>query len=377
MKQAVDTSRAQELLAKAWDNAFADPEGCRDWASQALEVSAGTEEAATAFWLLALTDWQLDKLDPVSTHLRLARQLFVQLESARGQALCAELDAALALRQGDAIRASLIHRALDSAMDPGTKPLDRFLARWQRGVFARLLGQHDKALDHYRAATESAEASRNPGALAIAHAYLGGLLLEHGRIEPALAHAEAAWSLAKHSGAGAWSLTTAAQLIVIRHAQNRPSDVLDLAQYISEQGSAHARGALAKLAVPLALAYWVAGDVDRAEAWLENGSGTQAMQGDNGIFWAWVSTRCLLARQEVGLARDLAERTVSARQAKALPYHLAQLLQAAADACTAAGDAASAQRHREAAAALFPDLANPSAAARQATGSAARVFTAA
>lgn len=352
MKQPVDTTRAQELLAKAWDNAFTDPEGCRDWASQALEVSAGSEEAATGFWLLALSDWQMDKLDPVSTHLRLARQLFVQLECARGQALCAELDAAVALRQGDAIRASLIHRALDSALDPGCKPLDRFFARWQRGVFARLLGQHDKALDHFRSATESAEASRNPGALAVAQLHLGGLLLEHARIEPALSHTEAAWSLAKHSGAGALGLAAAAQLIVIRHAQNRPADVVDLAQAISEQGAAHARGAMSRLAVPLALAYWVEGDLERAEAWLENGSSAHATQGENAVFWAWVSTRCLLERKEVGLARDLAERTIAARQGKALPYHFSQLLQAAAEACEAAGDDACAGRHRDAAAAL-------------------------
>jgi hypothetical protein len=79
----------------------------------------------------------------------------------------------------------------------------------------------------------------------------------------------------------------------------------------------------------------------------------------------------------VSLARDLAERTIVARQAKALPYHLAQLLQAAADACTAAGDPAAAQRHRDAAAALFPDFGNPASIARQATGTATKAFTAA
>ena len=350
---AISTSCAQELLSKAWEASFSNPERCREWAAQALEVSAGSEDAAWSFWLLAQADWQLDRPETVTTHFRLARAQFVQLESGRGQALCAELDAAMALRAGDAIRASLIHRALDGALDPGSKSIDRFFSRWQRGIFARLLGQYDKALDHFRAATESAEASRNAGALATAHWHLGSALLEQGRIEPALAHTEAAWSLAKHSGAGSLNAASAALLIVIRHAQGRSADVVDLAEYLSEQGQAGGGSPLRSLAVPLALAHWVAGDLDRAEAWLENGSSAHATQGDAAIFWAWVSSRCLLARKETGLARDLAERTIAARKGKALPYHFSQLLNAAADACAASGDDAAAQRHRQAASALF------------------------
>jgi tetratricopeptide (TPR) repeat protein len=349
---ASENALAVDLIARAWGCAFSEPESSRDWAAQALDVSAGVEDAATSFWLLAAADWQLDRQETVHTHLRLSRTLFVQLESPRGQALCAELDAAIALQSGDAIRASLIHRALDAAPDPGSRAIDRFFSRWQRGVFARLLGQHDKALDHFRTAVDSAEASRNPGALAVAQLHLGGLLLELGRIEPAVAHTEAARSLAQHASARTLATAASAQLIVLRHAQGRPADVVDLAQAIGDQGGTQGAGPWVRLAVPLALAFWVAGDLDRAEAWLESGSSSQALLGDNAVFWAWVSARCLLSRGEHGLARDLAERTLAARQARSLPYHLGQLMTVAADACEAAGDRAAEQRHRLAASAL-------------------------
>jgi len=336
------------LLSQAWEQSFTDPARARQAGQRALDAAGrGTEAAAWSFWLLALAEVQSLNAPSARARLHPARTLFVQHGNGRGQAMCAELDAAMALQIGDPIRASLIHRAIDIAPDPGFKAIDRFYARQQRGQFARLLGQWKPALDHFGAAREAAQASGNDGALATALAQLGSQQLELGLLDEALASSESALSLARHCGARDAITTALGSLIVVHDALGRPDMSMELARAALEQPQLQSPGALARLAVPMALAHFRAGDTDRAEAWLEGGSTASPADGDTAVFWAWLTVRCLLQRGEARYARDLAERTLMHRRDKSTPWHVVELLDAAADACDAVGRADTARIHRD------------------------------
>jgi tetratricopeptide (TPR) repeat protein len=340
-----DTS---SLLSQAWDQIHTDSVRATAAAQRALDAAGrGSEDAAWAFWLLALAEVQSSNAPAARARLHPARTLFVQHGCRRGQALCAELDAAMALQMGDPMRASLIHRAIDQAADPGFKAIDRFYSRLQRGLFARLLGQWGPALSHFASASEASRASGNEGAMATALAQLGSLQLEMGRLDDALSQGEAALSLARHCGARAAITTAVGSLIVVHDAQGRYEASRELATFALEHPQLQSPGALARLSVPLALSYFRAGDVDRAEAWLEGGSTAYAMEGDNAVFWAWLTVRCVMHRGEHRYARELAERTLLSRKDKAPAFHVVELLHAAADACDAVRRHDAAEAHRQ------------------------------
>jgi tetratricopeptide (TPR) repeat protein len=336
------------LLAQAWDHSHADPARAKLVAQMALDAAErGSEQAAWAFWLLALAEVQAMNAPLARARLHPARGLFVEHGSKRGQALCAELEAALALQVSDPMRASLTHRAIDMAPDPGFQAIDRFYAQLQRGLLARMLAQWRAAAAHFASARDAAQASRNDGALATALAQLGRAQLELGQVDEAGASAEAALSLARHCGARSAMTSAAGSLIVVHDALGRHAEALKLATESLEDPQRQAAGGLGRLSVMIALAHLRVGEIDRADAWLEGGSSVSAIDGDNAVFWAWVLVRSLLQRGESRYARDLAERTLLSRREKAPPFHLVELLHATADACAAIGREDVAQVHRD------------------------------
>ena len=336
------------LLAQAWEHSHADPARAKLIAQMALDAAGrGTEQAAWAFWLLALAEVQAMNGPLARARLHPARALFVEHGSKRGQALCAELEAALALQVSDPMRASLTHRAIDMAPDPGVLAVDRCYAQLQRGLLARMLGQWRAAASRFAKAREAAQAARNDGALATAMAQLGRAHLEIGQLDEAWSCSEAASSLGRHCGARSAVTTACGTLIVVHDAMGRHAEALQLATASLEDPQLQAAGGLARLSVMVALAHLRVGDLDRADAWLEGGSSSSPVDGDNAVFWAWVLVRSLLQRGESRYARDLAERTLLSRREKAPPFHLVELLHAAADACTAIGRDDVAPVHRD------------------------------
>ena len=361
-----DTTTLDTLLDQAWSRAYADTTESRDLALAVLDQApAGSEAAAWAQWLLALAEVHSYNAPSARARLHPARETFIKLGDARGQAMCAELDAAMALQIGDPIRASLIHRALDGARGANYKAIDRFYAHQQRGCFARSLGQWDLALKHLDTAWETAELSGNAAAVALVRAQMGSLLLEYGRLDDAQTHCQAALALAQEVGARGVVTSTAASLIVIHDALGEYEASRAQAQFLLDHPHSQVPGSLARVAVPLALSYFRAGEADRAEAWLEAGSTVTPGDGDNAVFWAWLSARCLIQRGEARLAADLAERTLTAREGRSLPFHWALLLDTAAAAHEQLGHALQSLQHREAAKRLAAHFdAVPSGASR-------------
>lgn len=352
-------------LARAWEASYLDASLARDEALRALDtVDAGSEDAAWAFWLLALADGRQGGLQSARGKLQPARLLFVQHGSARGQALCDEVEALLALAADNPGRAREIHEAIDAQDDPGYGPFDRFLAHNTRALAARDLGEHEWALTHFYEALEAAEASGNAGVHATAMCNLGGMHQELFDLEDARVYSDKALVTARNCGARRIVTAAAANLIVIHHAAGRLSEALEMARFLTEHPELQMTGALAGVAVPLALAHFAAGDIDRAEAWLEGGSNLTAAHGDGTAFWAWLSARCLMHRGEFALARDLAQRTLRARQDSELPYHRMKLMHAAADASEALADYPAALGLHRQAQALYEELVNHGLRAR-------------
>ncbi len=336
-------------LQGAWTLAFVDTPESRRLARIALDgADLSTESAAWARWLLALADVKSLNAPSARAFLHPAREWFVKHESARGQAMCAELDAAIAMQTGDAIRASLIHRALDGASKQDMRALDRFYSHLQRGSFARSLGQWDVAARHFDAAWETAEISGNAGAVAVVRNLIGALQLEYGNLEDAETQCEASLAIARELGAADAVGAASANLIVIRDALGDFEGSRALAKAMLEGPQAQVPGSLGRVALPLALTYIRSGEFDRAEAWLEVTSGSaSAGDGDGAVFWAWMTARCLIQRKQHAMAVDVAERTYAARKHRALPFHIGQLLETLAAAHEHQGNALKSLQCRE------------------------------
>jgi hypothetical protein len=323
----------EQALQEAWSRAFIDTAGSRRLARQALEAcDPASETAAWSRWLLALADVNTFNAPSARAFLYAARDWFVKHESARGQALCAELDAAMALQSGDAIRASLIHRALDGAGKQDMRAVDRFFSHYQRASFARSLGQWDLALRHLDAAWETAEISGNAGAVAVVRNQIGGMKLEYGHLDDAETQCEASLAMARELQSHEAVIAASINLIVIRDALGDFDGSRALAKALLDGPNDQVPGALARSALPLALTYVRAGEFDRADAWLEVSAGATAGDGETAVFWAWLTARCLIQRNEHAMAIDLCERVYAARKHRSLPFHLSQLLETLATA---------------------------------------------
>jgi tetratricopeptide (TPR) repeat protein len=326
-------------LIGAWESCLLDAPLARAQAELALQrVQAGSENAAWAFWLQAWAEARLVSLAAARARLQPARLLFAQHESPRGELMCDELEAMLALYGGEHDRAHQLVQAIDSQPIIEGEAFDRFFAHSLRGALSRQGAQEASALPHLVAALDAARHSHNAGVRATALFQLAACEFELHRLEAALAHADAALDEARRCGARQVVTSAAGLLIVIHHAAGRTAQALDMAEFLVDHPQLQAPAALRRAAVPIALAYLAEGDLDRAEAWLEGGSLQHPVDGDNTLFWAWLSARCLLQRGEPRLARDLVTRTLATLGGPVAPYHPMWLARAARDACSALGD---------------------------------------
>jgi tetratricopeptide (TPR) repeat protein len=321
------------LLRSAFDLAWTDAVASANQAQRAVDhAPRGSLLAGWGFWLLALADLHQKRAQEARACLAAALGLFVQQEDMRGQAMCAELDAAIALSNGDPLRAAMLHRAIDAVPDPGLSHLDRFYRAMQRAQMARRQGQHDKALGYLEAATQAAQSSGNLGAQALAQSQRAYMLTELERLEEAEAIAEASLGLARHANARSAVATAASALLLLHHLHGRASGVAEMARVLSDLPQADLGGCWSSVHLPLALASFSQGDFKRSEAWLNPGPGFSLAEGDSAVFWAWLNGRILLQKGAHGEARDLVERTLLTHGRSATLLHQRELLHVASEA---------------------------------------------
>lgn len=359
-------SPAAGLIRRAHDAAYLDAVAARSAAVQALDAAEpGSPDAGWAHWHLALADIRTGAPATARKNLARAREIFAAQGSRRGLALCDEVDAIAARRDGDVGRCRALHDAIDAGEDPCYDDFERFVALNSRAITAKWLGESDRALTHFYDALGAAEASGNAGARITALGNLGGYHQDLFNLEDARSLCEQALAAAREAGARSMVTTAGANLLLIHRAEGDRERLRATLNYLLDHPEDQLPGALTRISLPIALAYLEIGEIDRAESWLSSGAIAPVADGDGLRFWAWLCARCQLARGDAAAARELAERTLRSRRAEpGLPFDLMELLLVASDACEAVGDPAAALGHARRAHEVYQELVGHSARAR-------------
>ncbi|MDQ2779749.1 MAG: GGDEF domain-containing protein [Pseudomonadota bacterium] len=285
----------------------------------------------------------------------------------RRSVLCDEVQA-IGLRRGGESRASaLLQDEIDQRVGLPTDPMYRFLASNSRGITAKLLGKIELALRHFYAAIDGAIRTGWVGPRITATSNLAGYHGDLFNFEDARSLTEKSLAEARAVGAQQVVSTAAINLIQMHHALGDVTAARAMVDFITEQEGELTPGVRRRGAPMLALAHLGVGEIDLAMQHLENSQLDDQTDGDGVVLVAWVKARCLLARGEAHLARQLAEDTLRVRQAASLndqPYDLMSLHRALSDACEQAGDAPAALAAFRVAHQLYEQLAGRSARAR-------------
>lgn len=355
----------EACIAAAWRLCYLDP-------LQAIALGRGVAARggplAGQGWLhVALGEVRVGDAGRSRQALQHARQLFEAAGDQRGLALCDETRA-IELRRASEFEASRrLQEAVDQRGDLGFVAHERFLMLNSRAITLKLLGRVDDALrDFYRAA-EAAQDSGLQGMQITALVNLGGYHQDLFNLEDARKICEQALQAAKQAGAPQALLTAAVNLIIIHYAQGEFAEARCLAGWLLEHESELLPGSLQRHSMALAVAHLGAGEIEQAQAYLEQGAVAAVGDGDGVVGWAWLQSRCHLLQGEAASARSLAESILVERAQKGLadtPYELMQLRHVAADACEALGDLAAALNHVREAHLVYERLVGRSARAR-------------
>ncbi len=332
-----------ERIAVAWAQAYLNP-------LQAIEighaVAAGGGRLAAEGWLhVALGEVRVGDVRLGLQALERARGLYGPAGNRRGLALCDEVKAIQLRHIGDLAASERLQADIDQRPDLGYSPCERFVALNSRAITYKLLGRVDEALRDFYASVEAAQASGLEGPRITALTNLGGYHQDLFNLEDARALSEEALRAAREALSPINVIAAAVNLIFTYHAAGQAAEARAMAGFLLDHEAELPPDALQRQNLPLALAHLCVGEIDEAQAYLDSGAVVAAGNGDGVTCWAWLQTRCLLARGDPHRARRTAEATLQERavqQQVDAPHEYMQLLNAAADACELLGDAVAA-----------------------------------
>ena len=356
-----DTDR----IAAAWAACYLNP-------LEAIELGRtvaerGGDLAAEGWLHVALGEMRAGDVKLALQALEQARKRFGPAGNRRGMALCDEVKAIHLRHLGDFESAKRRMSEIDARGNLGYTDCDRFVALNSRAITHKLLGHVDEALRFFYGAVEAAQASGLEGPRITALTNLGGYHQDLYNLEDARNYSEEALRAAREAQAPVNIVTAAVNLIVVYHATGLFAEARAMAGYLLANEDDLLPGALQRRTLPLALAHMGVGEIDQAQRYLDGGAVSAIGDGDGVTLWAWLQTRCLLARGDAVRARQVAEDTLQERVAQRradLPYEHMQLLNAAADACEALGDAPAALALVRRAHKVYEQLVGRSARAR-------------
>jgi diguanylate cyclase (GGDEF)-like protein len=355
----------RERISTAWTACDLDP--IRAMALGRTVAEGGGALAAEGWLHVALGEVRLGDVHLGWQALEMARQHYGSAGDRRGLALCDEVKAIQLRTLGDLGSAARLQSEIDSRGDLGYSDCDRFLALNSRAITHKLMGRMDEALRGFYGAVEAAQACGLEGQRITALTHLGGYHQDLYNLEDARDTSETALRAARDAQAPMSIVTAAVNLIITYHATGLFAEARSMAGYLLDHPADMMPGALRLHTLPLALAHLGVGDIDAAQRYLDRGAVGAVGDGDGVVFWAWLQTRCLLARGDVVQARQVAEGALAeraARQRADTPYERMQLLKAAADACETLGDDRSALAYLRRAHQVYEGLVDRSARAR-------------
>jgi diguanylate cyclase (GGDEF)-like protein len=356
---------AQTLVARAWELCYLDPLASREIGRRL--VDQGGSWAAQGWLQVALAEVRVGDTTLALDALRRARAGFTGQADKIGVALCDEVQAIALRRAGDFEGSARLQAVLDQRDDIVRQPMHEYISLNSRAITTKLLGDSDKALRLFYSALDAASRTGWIGPRITALSNLGGYHQDLFNLEDARTLSEQALSMAREAGARQAIVTTAITLIIVYHAIGEMQQSRAMAEFLITNNDSLGLGDIKRLTLPLALGHLAVGEIDEALRKLEPGTSGALSDDDGMTFWAWMKTRCLLAKGDAVAARDVAERTLRMRRQRGMvdqPYDTMALLRALADACETAGDPAAALSFLREAHARYEQLVGRSARAR-------------
>jgi diguanylate cyclase (GGDEF)-like protein len=337
---------------------------------QALAETEGPH-AAEGWLLVALAEVRTGCATTGAAALAQARQRYGAVQDPLGELWCDEVQAITLRRAGDYAASAALQQRIDQRLqaNPHWHQSDmlQFVARNSRAITAKIAGDSDTALRHFYGASDAAARTGWQGPIVTALGNLGGYMQELFNLEDARRLSQQALAAADQAGIGMALCVAALNLIVIHHNAGEPKQARAMVQYLHDNSHRMPRGALDRAALSLALGHLSVGETDDAWGYLQDGAVAPLADGDGKTFWAWLTARCLLARQDAAGARAVAEAVLVARRTQELsnlPIETMELYRALADACEQLGDTTAALGYLREAHARYELLVGRSARAR-------------
>jgi diguanylate cyclase (GGDEF)-like protein len=361
-----ETAAAARL---AWEQCYFDAATSKALGHALAETDGA--HAAEGWLLVALAEVRTGCAAAGAFALAQARQRYGAVQDPLGELWCEEVQAITLRRAGDYAASAALHQHIDQRLlaNPHWPQSDmlQFVARNSRAITAKIAGDSDTALRHFYAASDAAARTGWQGPIVTALGNLGGYMQELFNLEDARRLTEQALAAADKAGVGMALCVAALNLITIHHVAGQPQQARAMVQFLQDNRHRMPPGAMEHAVLNLALGHLSVGEIDEAWGYLQAGAVAPLADGDGKTQWAWLTARCLLARQDPAGARAVAEAVLVARRTQELsnlPIESMELYRALADACEQLGDQAAALGYLREAHARYELLVGRSARAR-------------
>ncbi len=296
-----------------------------------------------------------------------ARRGFEALGDGSGIAWCDEVRA-IALRfHGDYAGSARLQTEIDGRPGVDRDAMFRFVAHNSRALTHKLNGHVEETLRHFYAAQQAAIETGLDGPHLTVLANLGGFHQELYNLDDARQLSEQALAEARRCGIRLLVTTSCANLVLIHYAAGDTSAARAMAGFLMDHPDETVDDLPRRYPLPLALGFLASGEIDEALRYLADDVVSGITNSDDLCEWAWIKSRCLLAKGDNAGARELAERMLAQRRERQLPdppYASMQLRQSLADACERLGDHTAALRWQREAHQRYTQLVGRSARAR-------------
>jgi two-component system cell cycle response regulator len=369
---AGEAATLEALIDEAWRFTYINGRKAGELGQQVLDRTReepGHPARGMAWFHVAFARVRSGDIDGARAANEQARAVFLQHDDLRGELLCTEIDA-LHARANGRVREALVIHERTAARSAGVEraPIELYISCNSRAITRKLLGQTDETLIDFYAAQRHAHAvAFSTGPLINALVNIGGT---HGDLFNLVdARTVSHEAMALSAAAQAWTAFAVAALNLIQVCDGLGAieECVAVARKLIEHEALIPPGVIDQNTPMLAIAFLQVGDLAQADHWLKRYAQGWRVDGDSKSDWARAASSYALATGDVAAARRHAEERLAYCREHDIadqPYARMRLLQAATDACEAAGDAVSALRFLREAQRLYEELVGTGARAR-------------
>jgi diguanylate cyclase (GGDEF)-like protein len=369
---AGDAVTLESLIDEAWRLTYIDGRKAGEVGAQVLARTEGEPHhpaRGMAWFHVAFSRIRSGDVDGARAANEEARAAFAGHGDMRGQLLCMEIDALHARAHGQVREALALHeRAKACSAGVAREPIDLYISNNSRAITRKMLGQTDETLVDFYAAQQHAHAiSFSTGPLINALVNIGGTHGDLFNLVDARTVSHEAMALSRSARAWTAFAVAALNLIQVCDGLGAKEECVAVARELIAHQAVVPADVIRQNSPMLAIAFLQVGDLAQARHWLDCYAQGWRVDGDSKSDWARAASSYALACGDVAQARRIAEERLAYCRAHDIadqPYSRMRLLQAATDACEAAGDAAAALGFLREAQRLYEELVGTGARAR-------------